>query len=108
MYNVGMPTKGKTEKRPVKNSVNVTLGTMPFFQGRVRLKIAQSKFPLRLPTYNTFFPRKSRNENHPVKSSVNNTKRVQRIFRWEEEGENHPVEMIINSTPGTMHFSKKE
>ena len=58
MYNVGMPTKGKTAKRPVKSSVNATLGTMPFFQGRVRLKIAQSKFPLRLPTYNTFFPKR--------------------------------------------------
>ena len=58
MYNVIIPTKGKMEKSPVKNSVNVTQGTMLFFQGRVRLKIAQSKFPLRLPTYNTFFPKK--------------------------------------------------
>ena len=98
MYNVSIPTKGKTEKRPVKNSVNVTQGTMLFFQRKVRLKLVQSKFPLRLPVYNTFSLER-------VGMKITQSK-VALTIHWEQRIF-HPVEMVINTTPGTMLFLKE-
>ena len=97
-YNVSIPTKGKTEKRPDKNSVNVTQGTLLFFLRNVRLKLAQSKFLLRLPVYNIFSLERVGMKITQSKVALT-THRVQRIF--------HTVEMIINTTPGTMLFLKE-